>query len=156
MKLKLLKFINVILASLLAGTSFGIWFGFNPKMLTQACYLQQQQNMVHSLNTLMIVLVIAATLTTLFSAYVQRNNRITFVSLLIAASCFIACIVITRIGNVPIQTEMLAWSESSMPVDWTSMRDTWWTYHIQRTIAELLALALVCWTSIGDKSISRN
>lgn len=156
MKLKFIAFINMILASLLAGTSFGIWMGFNPKQYSADCYLSQQLNMVHSLNALMFLLVVAATITTLLHAYFQKHNQTIFVILLISAACFIACIAITRMGNVPIQNEILGWSPSSIPADWVNMRDAWWTFHIQRTIAELIALALICWASLKHNTLHEN
>jgi hypothetical protein len=43
---------------------------------------------------------------------------------------------------------MLTWNVNSFPENWTTLRDKWWTLHIMRTIAELIALALVTWTNV--------
>lgn len=142
-----IRFINIILAALLAGTSFGIWIGLNPAGYSPATYLEQQQHLVRSLNTLMVFMVIAATLVTLASAYLQRKDKSVFVLLLIAAACFASCIFISRFGNLPIQNEILTWNAAALPDNWTSLRDQWWSLHIMRTIAELVALALVAWTA---------
>lgn len=147
MTLSLIRFINLILAALLAGTSFGIWIGLNPMAYSPATYLEQQQHLVRSLNTLMVSLVIAATLVTLVSAWLQRGNKAVFVTLLIAAACFASCIFISRFGNLPIQKEMLGWTADRLPDNWSSLRDRWWSFHIMRTIAELIALVLVAWTA---------
>lgn len=151
MKLLLIRFVNIILAALLAGTSFGIWLGFNPINYSASTYLEQQQNLVRSLNTMMISLVVITTLITLISAFLQRNNKTAYISLLIAAAFFISCMVITRFGNLPIQNEMLRWTETSMPGNWTLLGDKWWSYHIMRTIAELIAFLLVLWTALRNK-----
>lgn len=148
MVISFIRFANVIIAALLAGTSFGIWFGLNPSHYSPSTYLEQQQQLVSSLNTLMVSLVVVATLVTVTSAYLQRTNRIVFAILSFAALCFASCIVISRFGNLPIQTEMATWSVNSLPADWTDLRDKWWSYHKIRTIAELLALALVTGASI--------
>jgi Na+/H+-dicarboxylate symporter len=142
-----LRFVNLILAALLAGTSFGIWMGLNPNNYSPATYLEQQQHLVRSLNTLMVTLVIAATVVTIISAFLHRNNKTVFVTLLVASAFFASCIFISRFGNLPIQSEMLNWKIDSLPDNWISLRDKWWTFHIVRTIAELIALALVSWTS---------
>ncbi len=152
MVLPLIRFFNIIFAALLAGASFGIWLGFNPSGYSAATYVEQQQNLVHSLNSLMIALVVAATLITLISAYLQRNNKTDFVTLLLAAGMFISCIVITRFGNVPIQTEMLQWTTNSLPENWTMLRDRWWSLHMMRTVVELIALILVTWTVVHPKT----
>ena len=152
MTLPLLRFLNIILAALLAGTSFGIWLGFNPTNFSASTYVEQQQNLVRSLNTLMIVLVVAATVTTLLSAFLQRRNKPVLVALLLAASLFISCMVITRFGNIPIQTNMLKWTVNMLPQDWTELRDKWWSFHIMRTVVELIALVLVTWTVVQNKT----
>jgi hypothetical protein len=142
----ILWFINIFLAAILAGVSFGIWIGFNPMNLSSSVYVEQQQNMLHSLRTLMILLVVIVTLVTLVSAYIQRNNASLMVALLLAAAFFIACITITRFGIKPIDDKVLNWTVSSIPADWTTLRDKWWTLHIMRTIAELAALVILVWT----------
>ena len=147
MTISLIRFINLILAALLAGASFGIWVGLNPTAYSPATYLEQQQHLVRSLNALMVSLVVAATLVTIASAYLQRRNKSDFVMLLIAAACFTSCIFISRFGNLPIQNEMLTWRADALPDNWTSLRDQWWSFHIMRTIAELIALVLVAWTA---------
>ncbi len=143
-----IRFANIILAALLAGTSFGIWVGFNPIHYTGSTYIEQQQNLILSLNTLMVLLVIMATLVTLVSAFLQRRNKTVFITLLFAAAFFASCIFISRLGNVPIQNEMLSWNANSLPDNWTILRDKWWSFHIMRTVAELIALVLVVWTSV--------
>ena len=146
------KFSTIIFAALLAGTSFGIWFGMNPTSYSASTYIEQQQNLVRSLNTLMISLVVIATVATLVSAFLQRQNKSVFITLLLAAAFFISCMVITRIGNVPIQTEMLKWTTDSLPDNWTMLRDKWWSFHRMRTIAELAALVLIAWTVVQNKT----
>ncbi len=143
----IIQFFNIVLVALLAGTSFGIWVGFNPVNYSESTYIEQQQNLVTSLNTLMVALVIIATIVTIASAFLQRQNKTAFFALLIAAFFLALCIVISRFGNLPIQTEMLSWNSASRPYNWTEMRDKWWSFHVLRTVAELIALVIVAWTS---------
>ncbi len=144
----IVRFINVILAALLAGVSFGIWMGFDPSVLSPGAFLEQQQNMVGSLQGLMISLVFLATAVTGLSAFMHRTSKPEFLALLLAAGFFTACILITRFGNKPIDDVVLTWTMDTMPNDWTEIRDRWWTLHIARAITELIALCLVVWTSI--------
>lgn len=154
MTLTFTRFVNLILAALLAGTSFGIWMGLNPNNYTPATYLEQQQQLIQSLNALMVSLVVAATIVTIISAFLQRNDKAVFITLILAAAFFASCIFISRFGNLPIQTEMQNWKIESLPDNWTSLRDKWWTLHIVRTVAELIALALVTWTTSKTASNS--
>jgi len=149
----IIRFLNIILVALLAGTSFGIWIGFNPMNYSASTYIEQQQHLVASLQTMLVSLVIIATLLTIASAFLQRKNRNNFIALIFAALFLLSCIFITRLGNLPIQKEMLTWSANYFPENWTTLRDKWWTFHVMRTIAELIALVLVAWTSVQKQLI---
>lgn len=144
----IIRFTNIILVALLAGTSFGIWMGFDPRNYSLSTYIEQQQHLVNSLQTLLVSLVILATIVTIASAFLQRANRRILITLLIAAFFLFSCILITRVGNLPIQKLMLTWNANTAPENWTSLRDQWWSFHILRTIAELIALVLVAWTNV--------
>ena len=150
----LIRFTNIVIAALLAGTSFGIWMGLNPENYSASTYLEQQKNLVGSLHTLMVSLVIVATIITLVSAFLQRKNRMIFLLLIFAAIFFASCIFISRLGNLPIQKEMLTWDVVSLPNNWTALRDKWWMLHVLRTIAELIALVLVSWASVMKQNES--
>jgi predicted membrane channel-forming protein YqfA (hemolysin III family) len=148
MAISIIQFLNIMLAALLAGTSFGIWMGFNPINLSPSTYVEQQQNTIRELNLLMIFLVIPATLVTIVSAILQKNNKQVFVGLLVAAAFFAVCMVISRFGNQPINDSTMTWNPASIPGNWTILRDKWWSFHIMRTIFELMALILITWTGI--------
>lgn len=124
----ILRFSNIILVGLLAGTSFGIWIGLNPMTYSVSTYIEQQQHLVSSLNSLMISLVIVAALITIISAYSQRQNKSVFIALLIAAVFLASCIFISRFGNLPIQKEILTWKVGYVPSNWTILRDKWWSF----------------------------
>ena len=144
----IIRFLNIIIAALLAGTSFGIWMGFNPLNLSPSAYVEQQQNMIRTLNVLMITLVFSATIVTIISAILQRGDKQAFIPLVIASLFFIACVIISRFGNQPINNAIMTWTSDTIPNNLSELREKWWTYHIFRTIAELIALCIVTWTSI--------
>jgi archaellum biogenesis protein FlaJ (TadC family) len=148
----LVRFLNIIVAGLLAGVSFGIWIGFNPSGLSPSTFIEQQQNMLQSLRTLMVSLVLLATIITILSAYLQKHDKSAFISLILAAVFFIVCILITRFGNKPIDDIVITWTKDAIPNNWTELRDNWWSFHILRTVAEIIALLLVTWTSIKKDS----
>ena len=148
MTTSIIRFLNIIIAALLAGTSFGIWMGFNPLNFSPTTYIEQQQNMLRSLNVLMISLVFSATIITIISAVLHRGNKQEFIHLLIASLFFISCIIISRFGNQPLNNEIMSWTFVTVTGNLSELRDKWWTFHIIRTISELIALCLVTWTSI--------
>lgn len=148
MIISVIRFLNIIVAALLAGISVGIWIGFNPLDLSPSTYIEQQQNTIRSLNVLMISLVVFATVITIISAFLQKGNKEDLIVLLIASLFFISCILISRFGNQSINKIIMTWTTDSLPGNLSELRDKWWSFHIIRTIAELIALSLVTWTSI--------
>jgi hypothetical protein len=143
-----IRFINIILAALVAGVGLGILVGLNPSQFTANTYFQVQQHTIRSLKLLMTILVLAALATTLVSAILQKRNRRVFLTLALAAACFLGCIVISYVGNKPIDDLLISWSEATIPVNWTELKHTWWSYHIARTGLALLALILVTWSGV--------
>ena len=154
MALIVIRFTSLMLTALLAGTSFGIWIGLNPKDYSPATYLEQQQHLVQALHALMVTMVILATLFTLISAFMQRQHKPVFIGLLAASTFLFSCIIISRFGNLPIQQEMLTWTVDTIPDNWTVLRDKWWTLHVFRTIAELCALTIIAWTTISNRILN--
>lgn len=144
----IVKFICSILAALLAGISLGIWIGMDPSGISGPAFVEQHQNLVGSLNVMMVSMVIIATVITIISAFQQKKNRPVFIALLFAALSFIGCILISRFGNKPIDDVIMTWKPESLPADWTTLRDNWRQFHIMRTMTELIALVLITWTNI--------
>jgi uncharacterized membrane protein len=108
--------------------------------------------MLQSLRALMVSLVVLAAIVTILSAYLQKHDKPAFISLILATVFFIACILITRFGNKPIDDMVITWTKDAIPGNWTELRDNWWSFHIMRTVAEIFALLLVTWTSIKKGS----
>jgi uncharacterized membrane protein len=135
------------MVALVAGSIFCIWIGYNPKNLSVTTYVEQQQNSIKSLNTLMPLLGLITIILTLVSAFLQKNEKAVFVVLLLAALFLIISGLITRFGNQPINSMVMDWNIKSPPTNWMVLRDKWWLLHIIRTISSLVALALIVWAS---------
>jgi len=45
-----IRFVSLLLTSLLVGTMFGIWLGFDPAALTATAYVEMQQNAIPAFN----------------------------------------------------------------------------------------------------------
>jgi uncharacterized membrane protein len=153
MNSSILRFANVILAALLAGTSFGIWFGFDPSRFSAPVFIEQHQAIVRSLGFILTTMVILAAIVTALAAYHQRGNKWNMLLLTGAVFCFVACFLISVFGNRPVDNVVMTWTPLTYPRDWTKQRDQWRFYHGLRTVAELAALALVTWASIRRKKI---
>ena len=148
MQLLAVRFLNLLMAGLVAGTLLGISLGYNPKNLSALAYLEQQQNAIKSLNTLMPILGFITIVITLTSAFLQKSNKTIFIVLLVATAFLIISGLVTRLGNQPINSMVMNWGNADMPADWMSLRDKWWTFHIVRTITAVTAFGLIIWASL--------
>jgi uncharacterized membrane protein len=144
----IIRYLNIIMAGLLAGIILGVWLGYNPKTLSISTYVEQQQSVIKALNTLMPLLGLLTTILTLTSGFLQKNNKVIFITLLIAALFLIISGLVTRLGNQPINSIVMTWNKENVPADWTELRDKWWSFHIIRTLTALVAFCLIVWTSV--------
>lgn len=137
-----IRFVSLFLTALLVGTMFGVWLGFNPAALSATAYVEMQQNAIRALNVSLPVLGFVCIALTAVLAVLTKDDKTGRYLLVAATLCLIAAGVITRFGNQPINAIVITWSPQSPAANWTELRDTWWQWHILRTVAGVTALAL--------------
>ncbi|PSL46305.1 uncharacterized protein DUF1772 [Chitinophaga niastensis] len=144
----IIRFLNIIMAGMIAGTLFGIWIGYNPRTLSVTTYVEQQQSVIRAMNTLMPILGLITTILTLISAFLQKDNKTIFITLLIAAFFLIIGGLVTRFGNQPINSIVMTWNKGDVPGNWAALRDKWWMLHTIRTVTVFVAFCLIVWTGM--------
>lgn len=148
MTTRIIQFCNIVMVALVTGTIFGIWIGYNPKDLSAPTFIEQQQNAILALNTLMPILGLITILLTLTSAFLQRKDKITFSVLVVASVFLIVSGLTTKFGNQPINSIVMTWDMNTPPNNWTELRNQWWIFHELRTLSAFIGLCLIVWTSI--------
>ncbi|MFH4965570.1 DUF1772 domain-containing protein [Gaetbulibacter sp. M235] len=146
----IIRFLNIIMAALVAGTIFGIWVGYNPKDLSAPTFIEQQQSAINALNTLMPILGLITILLTLTSALLHKNEKRAFLILLIATIFLVLSGLTTKFGNQPINSIVMTWNMNSPPNNWMELRNNWWFYHEVRTLSAFIGLCLIVWTSMKN------
>jgi uncharacterized membrane protein len=144
----IISLLNIIMAGLLAGIQTGILLGYNPKNLSVATYIEQQQNLIKALNTLMPLMGLITIILTVVSTFSQKSSKTLFIILLVATTALIISGLVTRFGNQPINSIVMAWDKLDAPSNWMELRDKWWMFHIIRTVMSLIAFVLITWTAI--------
>ena len=144
----IIRFLNLIMAALIAGVLFGIWIGYNPKNLSAQTYVEQQQAVIKALNTLIPLLGLITIILTVASAFMQKQNQIVFVTLLVAAGFLIISGLVTKFGNQSINSIVMTWNKTDVPGNWTELRDKWWSFHIVRTLTAFIAFCLIMWSGM--------
>jgi uncharacterized membrane protein len=148
MTTSIIRFINIIMAAVVAGSILGIFLGYNPKDLSPATFIEQQQSAISNLNTLMPILGLMTILLTITSAILRKKEKSAFATLLVATFFLILSGLTTRLGNQPINSVVMTWDMNNPPGNWMELRDQWWSYHKLRTLTAFIALCLIVWTSI--------
>jgi hypothetical protein len=145
------RFISLLLTSLLVGAMFGIWLGFNPVALTAMAYVEMQQNAIRALNVSLPVLgLVCVLLTAALAALTKADKRGRYL-LVTAAICLAIAGVVTRFGNQPINAAVMTWSPQAPAANWMELRDSWWHWHILRTVLGVSGLSLALLAALGGQ-----
>jgi uncharacterized membrane protein len=151
-----LRFGLLLLLSLLAGTMFGIYAGFNPAPLSSMAFVEQQQNAIRGLNVLLPSMGAACIAITLILAALTKGDARPRYLLAIAAVLLIAAGLITRFGNQPINAIVMTWVPEAPAANWEQLRDDWWRLHIIRTSSAIVALVFVLLAVLTTKPSQRS
>ena len=139
----IIDFADLLLAGLLTGTIFGVFLIMSPAGLDAATYVIQQQNCIRGLNTIMPALGAATIALTLAAAFAASGDPLRMNLLFAAAAGLIVAGLVTRFLNQPLNAIVMTWNANSPPADWTTLRDTWWRWHLVRLALSLAAFSLV-------------
>ncbi len=140
---RVLMFVDVLWMSLVIGTMFGIWLGYNPKPFSAPSYVEIQQNSIRSMNVQLPLMAAAGIVLTLVLAYLTRTNPGQMWLLVGAIMFFIAAGIVTRFLNQPINAVVMTWNTASLPDNWMELRDQWWRWHIVRTVLGIIGQGLL-------------
>lgn len=144
--------LSLLLISLVVGSMFGIWRGYDFAQYTPATYLEVHQGSVRGLNLLLPALAIATLVLVVGLAISARGIPGALWLYVAAALLIVAGGLITRFVNQPINDQIMAWSATALPADWTSIRDVWRNAHLARlgaTFAAELLLILAIFAHRG-------
>ena len=138
-----IQFVAIILIALVAGSTFGIWAGYDPAAYSARTFLETHQGAVRGLNLLLPLMGAGAlVLTGLLAVLARRDGPALWVYLAAFALMAIAALV-TRFANQPINGRIMAWSVETMPANWTQLRQAWWSWHLVRTACSAGGLTLL-------------
>lgn len=144
-----IRFASLLLTSLLVGTMFGIWLGFNPAALSATAYVEVQQNAIRALNVSLPILGLVCIILTAALAVLTKHDQRARYLLVAAVLCLVAAGLVTRFANQPINAVVITWSPQAPAANWAELRDTWWYWHVWRTVAGIAALALALLAAVS-------
>ena len=149
--LSLLQAPALLVLSLVVGAMFGVWRGFNPASFSPATFIEVQQGAIRGLNELLPAMAAIAIITALLLAFFGRGRPIVLSLYLAASAAMIIAGLITRFGNQPINAVVMSWGRLP-PAGWEILRDSWWSWHLARLAAGIVAEILLIAGVFADRS----
>jgi hypothetical protein len=136
------QFASLFFVGLASGGAFVVYLVYNPASMAPALWIQSMQHAIRVMLPLAVVLNLGL-LFTIVSVVFARCDRQSFYLLLTASICLLAAVVVTVIGNWPINNQIKTWSATAPPPTWTQLSDAWWTYHRARAVLLIAGLSCV-------------
>jgi hypothetical protein len=143
--------LGLLVLSLIVGSMFGTWRGYDPSAYSASAFLEIHQGSVRGLNVLLPAMGLTAILLTAAVAILMRDRPALLGIYVAAAVLMIIAGLVTRFGNQPINELVMGWTAESMPADWTSLRDSWWSSHLIRLGASFAAEVLLIVAIFADR-----
>jgi uncharacterized membrane protein len=144
MNLRIAQFANILLFALVMGVFWGTWFSLSRSIaaITPQAFLEIGHLMIRNLGGPMSVLLPAALASSLVVVILLfRRRRIAAFSLAMAGLLLmVAALAVTLAVNVPIDDQINQWTVTTLPDNWTVIRDRWEFFHGIRTFASVGAL----------------
>ena len=141
----------LVVLGLVVGSMFGIWRGYDITTYSADTFIDVHQGAVRGLNTLLPALAAASLVLVLILGVMARNRPAVLGLYAATALAIIAGGIITRLLNQPINDQVMAWTIGSIPADWSSLRDRWWTWHQARLAVTLGAQLLLIAAIFADR-----
>jgi uncharacterized membrane protein len=144
MKLKITQFIALFLLLLVTGIFWGNYFSLSRsfEVFSAIELIHLAKTLVQNLAMPMRIISPACILFMILSAwfYPQKTSK-EFYFNIAAILLIVAALVITVVIEVPINNQIIAWTATTIPADWETIRNDWQFFNIIRTFASLLGFA---------------
>jgi len=99
--------------------------------------------------------VIGLVATTADAMYRRRQFRAA-IAPAFAALCFLGTLLSYFFGNRPVNTKIEQWTPATLPVDWSSYRDTWEIAHAVSAILSVLAMVALVFAPIWPPAAEKD
>ncbi|MBK8084769.1 MAG: DUF1772 domain-containing protein [Devosia sp.] len=142
----------LLAASLVVGSMFAVWRGYDPTVYSSATFVEVHQGAVRGLNLLLPLLGLAVIAGIAILAFLARRRPATLWSYIVAGLLMVAAGAITRFANQPINDVVMGWSASAPAENWATLRDSWWGWHIARFAAAGAGQVALIAAILGDRT----
>jgi uncharacterized membrane protein len=127
----------------MAGTTFSFWLTGNPAELSYPTFVEYFQRTVRAIATPITVVALPGMLFIAASAFLMRHDRPRVYLVVAALAFYVVASLSTRLGNIPINAEVLTWDLQSAPAGWQDLIGRWWLWHQTRFFATTITFILL-------------
>lgn len=150
----IILFASLFFVGLTSGGAFVVYLAYNPAGMSAAFYVETMQHAIRVMLPLAVVLILGLFFTVV-SAVLARHDRLSFYLLIASGICIITGVLVTVLGNWPINHQIITWSVSSPPSNWTELRDQWWRFHVARAVIGIAGLGFQILAALLRRDISK-
>lgn len=133
MPVRIVRFVNLLLAGMLAGNEFGTWAAVHPSLakLSPPERIRAEQEVTRRFSEIM-PLWMGSTVVSCVLALLFSRGTAGFRSTLLGTACFVGMLASTRIGNVPINDRVLEMDPEADQAEFAELRERWDRLHTLR------------------------
>jgi len=147
----MLQFTAALVLGLMCGSELNVAAFANPTLNRQpvAVHIPVRSSLAALLGRVMPFWMVGSTLLNLLLLLrFESLNTVSWRLAAIALAIQVAAVVFSLIGPVPINNRIAKWTPESLPNDWRNQEHRWDVYHGVRTLALIVAFALLV-VSVG-------
>ena len=141
---KALRFVNLVLAGLLAGNEFGTKVALHPALeeLSTPERIRAEQAVTRRYGAIMPFWMSSTVASCVATMALSRGSR-SFLPTLAGAACFAGMLLSTLLGNVPINKRTLEIDPDEEGDEFTELRKRWDRLHTLRVVLTVAGLGLL-------------
>ena len=151
---RIILFASLFFVALTSGGAFVVYLAYNPAGMSAAFYVETMQHGIRVMLPLAVTLNLGLFFTVV-SAVLARHDRLSFYLLIATGICIVASVLVTVFGNWPINHQIITWSSSSPPSNWTELRDAWWRFHVARAVMGMAGLSFIILAALLRRNTSK-
>jgi Domain of unknown function (DUF1772) len=145
MMLKVVRFVNLVLAGLLAGNEVGTKVAVHPALegLSVPEHVRAEQEVTRRYAAIMPFWMSSVVISCVPVVALSRGKP-GFLPTLAGAACFLGMMASTLLGNVPINNRVLELSPETDGEEFAELRERWDKLHTLRVALNVAGLAFLC------------
>jgi hypothetical protein len=146
-----LQLTSIVLLSLILGTVFGIWRGYDATTYAPSTFVEMHQGAVRGLNVILPMFGLVTLMITASLAILSRDRPGVLWLYGLAFAAIAVAGLVTRFGNQPINEQVMGWTVTNFPADWTTIRDRWASLNAVRVVSSFAGELLLVSAIFADR-----